>query len=156
MANQGARGFYQITNTIKDQLLADDNINTVTTGDITDIDLNKQTIFPLAHIVINNVTLEEQVLRFSMSILTMDIVDQSKDAVVDVFRDNDNEQDVLNTQLSIQSRIISLLQRGTLFTDRFQVEGSVLCEPFVDRFENRLAGWVSTIDIITQNDMTIC
>ena len=48
MANQGARGFYQITNTIKDQLLADDNINTVTTGDITDIDLNKQTIFPLS------------------------------------------------------------------------------------------------------------
>ena len=32
MANQGVRGFYQITNTIKDQLLNDDNINTVTTG----------------------------------------------------------------------------------------------------------------------------
>ena len=63
MANQGARGFYQITETIKDQLFADDNINTVTTGDITDIDLNKQTIFPLCHIiVINNVTLEEQCL----------------------------------------------------------------------------------------------
>ena len=114
MANQGARGFYQITNTIKDQLLADDNINTVTTGDITDIDLNKQTIFPLAHIVINNVTLEEQALRFSMSILTMDIVDQSKDAVVDVFRDNDNEQDVLNTQLAVINKVIQVLRIGTL------------------------------------------
>ena len=46
MANQGVRGFYQITETIKDQLLNDVNVNTVTTGDITDIDLSKQTIFP--------------------------------------------------------------------------------------------------------------
>ena len=66
MANQGVRGFYQITETIKDQLLNDVNVNTVTTGDITDIDLSKQTIFPLCHIIVNNVTIEEQVLRFSV------------------------------------------------------------------------------------------
>ena len=60
MSNQGIRGFYQLTTTIKDNLLNDSNINTVTTGDITDIDLNKQTIFPLAHIIVNNVTTQEQ------------------------------------------------------------------------------------------------
>jgi hypothetical protein len=53
---QGIRGFYQLTETIKDQLLNDVNTNTVTTGDITEIDLSKQTIFPLAHIIVNNVT----------------------------------------------------------------------------------------------------
>ena len=53
MSNQGVRGYYQITQTIKDQLLADENVNTVTTGDITEIDLSKQTIFPLSHIIIN-------------------------------------------------------------------------------------------------------
>ena len=39
MSNQGVRGFYQITETLKTQLLADENVNTVTTGDITEIDL---------------------------------------------------------------------------------------------------------------------
>ena len=34
MSNQGVRGFYQITTTIKDNLLNDENVNTVTTGDI--------------------------------------------------------------------------------------------------------------------------
>ena len=29
------KGFYQVTETIKNQLLADVNVNTVTTGDIT-------------------------------------------------------------------------------------------------------------------------
>ena len=35
MANQGVRGFFQLTETIKAELLKDVNINTVTTGDIT-------------------------------------------------------------------------------------------------------------------------
>lgn len=45
MSQQGIRGFYQITETIETQLLADVNVNTVTTGDIFDIDLSKQIIF---------------------------------------------------------------------------------------------------------------
>ena len=45
------KGFYQVTETIKNQLLSDVNVNTVTTGDITKIDLSKQTIFPLSHII---------------------------------------------------------------------------------------------------------
>ena len=49
MSQQGIRGFYQLTETIKAQLLADINCNTVTTGDIYDVNLNKQDIFPLAH-----------------------------------------------------------------------------------------------------------
>jgi hypothetical protein len=43
MSNQGIRGFYQLTETIKDNLLNDANVNTVTTGDITRLDLSKQT-----------------------------------------------------------------------------------------------------------------
>ena len=61
MSNQGVRGYYQITDTIKTNLLADENVNTVTTGDIFDVDLSKQTIFPLSHIMVNSVTIQEQV-----------------------------------------------------------------------------------------------
>ena len=156
MANQGVRGFYQITNTIKDQLLNDDNINTVTTGDITDIDLNKQTIFPLAHLVINNVTIEEQVLRFSMSVLTMDVVDKSKDEVADVFRDNNNEQDVLNTQLAVINKVLQTLRIGTLYQNKYQLDGDPSCEPFYDRFENQVAGWACTFDVLIENDINVC
>ena len=100
MSQTGIRGFYLLTETIKDQLLGDVNVNTVTTGDIYDIDLAKQSIFPLSHIIINNVTTQEQVLTFNISILAMDIVDESKEATTDIFRGNNNEQDILNTQLS--------------------------------------------------------
>ena len=44
MSNIGVRAFYLITTTIRDNLLNDENVNTVTTGDITKVDLSKQTI----------------------------------------------------------------------------------------------------------------
>ena len=101
MSNQGVRGYYQITDTIKTNLLADKNVNTVTTGDITEIDLAKQTIFPLAHIIVNSVTIQEAVLNFNISVMCMDIVDVSKDETTDIFVGNNNEQDILNTQLAV-------------------------------------------------------
>ena len=58
-------GYYNILTTIKEQLDQDDFVNTVTEGDIFEIDLSKQTIFPLSHVMVNNVTRESSVLRFN-------------------------------------------------------------------------------------------
>ena len=149
-------GFYKLTDKIRETLQAEPFVNTVTHGSLDDIDLNKQTIFPLSHIIVNNCTVNEPTLTFNISIMAMDVVDESKLAPTDDFIGNDNEQDVLNTQLDVLTRVISLLQRGTLYTDLFQVDGAVNCEPFVDIFENKLAGWVATFDVIIKNDMTVC
>jgi len=150
------KGFYNVTDKLKDALIAEPFVNTVTFGSLDDVDLNKQTIFPLSHIIVNNTTVGTKTLTFNISILSMDIVDISKDEVTDIFVGNDNEQDVLNTQLALQTRVINTLQRGDLYTDLYQIEGDVSCEPFVDRFENKLAGWAATFDVVVQNDMTIC
>ena len=150
------KGFYNLTDKLKDALLAEPFVNTVTFGSLDDVDLNKQTIFPLSHIIVNNTTVGSKTLTFNVCILAMDIVDISKEATTDIFVGNDNEQDVLNTQLALLTRIINTLQRGDLYTELYQVEGDVNCEPFVDRFENKLAGWAATFDVLVQNDMTIC
>ena len=149
-------GFYNVTKKIKDALNAEPFVNTVSYGSLDDVDLNKQTIFPLSHIIVNNCNVASNTMTFNISILAMDIVDESKDEVTDIFVGNDNEQDVLNTQLEVINRVVSILQRGELYTDLFQVDGAVGCEPFVDRFENKLAGWAATFDVLVQNDMTVC
>ena len=156
MSNQGVRGYYQLTSTIEEQLLADVNNNTVSIGDISDVNLNKQDIFPLAHMIVNSVTVEEQVLRFSLTILACDVVDQSKDRTTDRFTGNDNEQDILNTQLAVLNRLIQRLRMGSLHTDMYQLDGNPSLEPFMDRFENQLAGWSATMDILIYNDIYIC
>jgi len=156
MSHTGIRGFYLLTKAIKDQLLSDVNVNTVTTGDLYDIDLAKQSIFPLSHIIINNVTTQEQTLTFNITVMAMDIVDESKNATTDIFVGNDNEQDVLNTQLAVLNKLIMVLRRGVLYNDQYQLDGDATLEPFYERFENRLAGWAATFDVFVRNDIDIC
>ena len=156
MSNQGVRGYYQLTSTIEEQLLLDVNNNTVSIGDISDVNLNKQDIFPLAHIIVNSVSVEEQVLRFSISILACDIVDQTKDLTTNRFTGNTNEQDILNTQLAVLNRLIQRLRMGQLHQDKYQLDGNPSLEPFMDRFENQLAGWSASMDILIYNDIYIC
>jgi len=147
--------FYEITTKIKDQLQLDKFVNTVTMGDIFKVDLNKQTIFPLSHIIVNNVSYQGPILVYNVSILSMDIVDESKDKVTDIFVGNDNEQDVLNTQMMVSNRFIEILRRGTLAND-YELIGNPSIEFFTERFENKLAGVTTTFDMAIANKMTVC
>ena len=156
MAKTGVRGFYLLTQAIKDQLLADVNVNTVTEGDLFDVDLSKQSIFPLSHLIVNTVAAQESVLRFNISVLSMDIVDESKEPTTDIFIGNNNEQDVLNTQLAVLNKLVQVLRRGDLYNDKYQLTGDANLEPFVDRFENKVAGWTATFDVFVKNDIEIC
>jgi hypothetical protein len=150
------KGFYQITTAIKDQLYKDIFVNTVSSGDIFEIDLNKQTIFPLSHIIVNNATYNGNTWLFNISVLCMDVVDFSKTEQTDQFLTNDNEQYVLHTQLMVINRLLEVLRRGTLYDDLYQLQGTPNCEPFVDRFENKIAGWTVTFDVMVANEMTSC
>lgn len=154
------RGFYNITERIRLQLAADEFVNTVTYGDIFRVDLKKQTLFPLSHVVVNNATMENNVWRYNISIMAMDIVDISKEAVTQtaqgIFRGNDNEQDVLNTQFAVLNRLLEVLRSGDIRDELYQLDGNPNLEPFTERFENFLAGWVATFDVLIPNDMTSC
>lgn len=149
-------GFYTIIDKLKAHLDADIFVNTVSEGDIFKVDLAKQTIFPLAHIMVNTATFEGNVIRFNVSLIAMDIVDVSKDEVTNIYLGNDNEQDVLNTQLVVLNRAYELMRRGDMYSDLYQVDGNPTCEPFTERFENLLAGWTMTFDVLIPNDMSIC
>ena len=148
--------YYEILTKLQTELNNDALVNTVSSGDIFDVDLSKQTIFPLCHIIVNSATFVDNVIQYNISILSMDIVDVSKDETTDKFRNNDNEQDVLNTQLNILNRLYEKLRRGNLYDDNYQVDGTPNLEIFVDRFENKLAGWTMTVNINTPNVMTVC
>ena len=148
--------YFDIIDKIKQHFENDPLINTVTQGDIFDVDLNKQTIFPLCHIIVNQATFENNVIRYNISILAMDITDISKSETADKFDGNDNELYILNTMMAVHNRCYEMLRRGDLYSDKFQVDGSPTCEPFTERFENKLAGFTLTVDILIPNDMTIC
>lgn len=149
--------FYDILDKIKERLRANPNVFSVTYGDITKVDLDKTTIFPLSHLNISNATIKEHTISFTLQLLCVDIVDYNKDSNPDdEFYGNDNMQDILNTQLQVVNDIVSQLRRGTLFTNELQVVEDVSVQPFMDRFENELAGWGADILIEMPNNISIC
>ena len=150
------KGFYNLSTTIKDGLLEDDFCRTVIFGGVSEVDLNKQSIFPLANFVFTGASLNNNIWTFSVELSCADIVDISKEDTTDIFVGNDNEQDVLNTQLAVISRLMERLRRGDLYDDYYQLEGSPSMQPFTGRLDNMLSGWTVTFDVNIKNDMTIC
>ena len=149
-------GFYKLIDIIKEELKLSPFVNTVTYGDISDIDLSKQTIFPLSHFMVNSFNYGTNVVTFSITLFCMDIIDESKDAPSDLFLGNNNEQDIFNTQMNVIGRLLANIERGQIYVDGFQLVGEPVSEAFTERFDNKLAGWSVTFDVNVMNDIGIC
>jgi len=150
--------YYKITEVIKDELLKDGIINNVSQGDIFNVDINKPTIFPLGHIIVNTATQSESgnTNIFNVSVLLMDVCDISKAEPYDLFYNNDNEADIFNSQFENANRLLTSLRRGDLYDLGYRLNGSANFEAFGDKFDNKIVGWTITFAIETGNDMTIC
>lgn len=138
---------YDLINKIKEALQEEPFVNTVTEGDIFQVDLAKRTLFPLSHIMVNSATHQGNVIQFSVTILMMDLLDQ---------KDESNKVDIWNTQLAVGVRVMDRLNRGDLRSGFWELTGNPNFEPFTERFENDLAGWALTFDVVVRNNMTIC
>lgn len=149
-------GYYSLLNELRTHFNSDSIVNTVSQGSIFNVDLGKQTIFPLVHVMVNQVTFNDNVITANVTLLAMDNVSQRKDEAPDSFETADNEIDVLNTQLAVLNRAFEMLKHGNLFDDLYHLNGTPTCEPFVERFENYLAGWAMTFDVDFPNEMTRC
>ena len=149
-------GYYTITQVIKDSLLEDVNVNTVTKGKFDGVDIAKQNMFPLSHLYIPNVSHEGATLRFSIELELLDIEDVTSDVATDVFIGNNNTDDIHNTQLAVGVRLIERFRRGDLFTSEYRLDGDPNYEDITDEYENGLTGWRLSFDIIYKHDMTKC
>ena len=148
---------YNILDKIKDKLRDNPSVFSVTFGDISEVDLNKTTMFPLSHLTITNVTFERSVVNFTIALLCLDIVDYNKEKYDgDSFYGNNNIQDVYNTQLQVVNDIVQSVRRGSLFDSKIQLIGEPSATPFKDGYENELAGWGVEINVSMINDISIC
>jgi len=149
--------YYNLIDNIYNYLIGNNNINTVTTGDLLEVDLSKQSIFPLAHIIVNDVTFSDHFITFSINVIAMDIVDEDKDDKQDKDKPHlglDNSHDILNTMLSVVNGLQSSLRRGGMNENNYEINDSPTATQFEDRFENLLTGWSLLLNVeIPNNDM---
>ena len=147
-------------------------ISTVSVGDIYDIDLEKETKFPLLHLNPTSVTTGDSTLTYNFQIFVMDMVSEKEDwqteqqsDIAKLVNTKSNEQEVFNQTLEICTDFIGMLRHsmqqslyGTADINEplYFTEGQFTIEPFTERFDNLCCGWVFQIGVIVQNDFQTC
>jgi len=151
----GVESIYQLIKSMESELISNPFCNKVTLGTMTEIDLPKQTIFPLADITLNSVTNSENTLIFQITITNLDIVEISKEVPQDIFG-NDNLVYIWTNQLYVINRLIGRLRQSTIHSNGWELIGTPQSD-FVDKeMENMLAGFETTLSIAIPNGINVC
>jgi len=145
------QGFYTLTEKIKSILEDQEWVNTVSYGDLFEVATEKHNIYPISHFMVNNISVEENLYRFNISLLCMDLIDQVKDTQEDYFAGNDNIHDIFNTQLMVATKLIEELRDNTE-ADGFILDGNPSMEAFKHRFQDDVAGWTVTFDVLVHKN----
>ena len=160
--------YNNVINTLKNIGGSHEQIATVTTGDIFDINLEKMEEFVLMHINPVNVTTEDFGLTYNFQIFICDLVSEDANwTATNIQSANNlsNEQEVLSETLQISVDIISLLRHSLqqsaagvndINDPLYFADGQQTLEPFTERFDNLLTGWVFSISILVANDFDAC
>jgi len=153
---RGVEAIYRVIDAMKAELESNPFCNKVTLGELTELDLAKMTMFPLANITMDNVTHSENSLTFQITIVNVDIVDISKDELVNDIYGNDNLIYIWTNQLYVINRLVARLRQSTIAIDTMELEGDPQSEFINKEFENMLAGFTTTINLTVPNDISKC
>ena len=153
---RGVEAIYRVIEAMKNELESNPFCNKVTLGELTELDLAKMTIFPLANITMDSVTHSVNSLTFQLTIVNVDIVDISKDEPANEVYGNDNLIYIWTNQLYVINRLVARLRESTISYDTMELDGDPQSEFINKEFENMLAGFTTTINITVANDINKC
>jgi hypothetical protein len=155
-SSSGIQSLYNLMDAMVVELKSNPFCKEVTTGTLTEVDLEKMTIFPLAHIVLNNVTHNENVLSFNIDIFNLDKVDISKDLPTDKIYGNDNLMYIWTSQLYVVNRLVARLKQTTFHEDGWELDNVPVSQFINKEMENMLAGFQTQLTISIPNNINVC
>jgi len=160
---RGVQSLYNVLEIMKNELLSSDFCNNVTIGELTEIDLAKMTIFPLAHITINSVTHNINSLTFDVTLFNLDIVNISKDLPEAISQPtgtygNDNLIYILTNQLFVVNKLVTKLRQTNILSTNteYELDNTPQSQVINKEMENMLAGYQTVINITLPNDINKC
>tara|TARA_Y100001938_G_scaffold133495_1_gene192935 strand:+ start:4693 stop:5241 length:549 start_codon:yes stop_codon:yes gene_type:complete len=149
-----------------------EQIESVSVGDIFDINLEKMQLFPLLHINPVNVTTGQSELTYNFQIFIMDLVSEKNNwqtfqaaGLTKMIDFKNNEQQVFNQTLAIATDFIGMLRHSKqqslagvndINNALYFTQGEYTIEPFSERFDNLCCGQVFQVGVEVMNDFQTC
>jgi hypothetical protein len=111
----------------------------------------------MAHIVVNNGTIEENLNVYTVVVSVLDIVTENNNITEEKFLGNDNLQEVYNNTDNIIRRFFMLMRRNAI-GESIYIDGQPTFDKVLDtETQNRLAGWDLTFNIgVPSTEIDIC
>ena len=150
-----------------------DQISTTSVGDIWEINLEKMQKMPLLHINPVSVVTGDSQLTYNFQIFICDLVSEKENWTQNnadanftkLVKTLSNEQDVFNQTLQIATDFIGMLRHSErqslagvndINAPIYFTQDQFTIEPFQERFDNLLCGYVFQIGVLVQNDFQTC
>lgn len=137
--------YYQIIQDLKGLSQAHEQINSFGFGDINqltmDIETKQSPIYTKLYVVPNDTILDQNQLTYNFQII---VADRLKD-------DYSNQRDVMNDTLEIMKDVFTFL-----YLSEYESEWDATVEPFLERFEDVLAGWTMSLTLTQPFDYNRC
>ena len=148
-------------------------ISSTSVGDIWEINLEKMEKMPLLHINPTSVVTGDSQLTYNFQIFICDLVSEKANwtennrsaSFTKLVKTLSNEQDVYNETLQIATDFIGLLRHSTrqslagvddINEPLYFTQDQFTLEPFQERFDNLLCGYVFQIGVLVMNDFQTC
>jgi len=152
--------YYNVLDYFKTIMTNHPSIASVAQGDLYQLDDNQFTFYPLGQVTILNANFGLKTTDYDIQLVIADKIknknnesDPITNALVVPFQGTDDVIDIWSNTLGIVNDLVSYTQYSL---ESFSIDGEVINEPFYERFNNGLAGWVSTFTLTTHNDRPRC
>lgn len=152
--------YYNVLNYFKTIMSNHPSIEVVTQGSIDIIDTREYPSYPIANVNILSADFGVSTTDFEIQLTIADKIKNLNDESGDrtnsqtiPFKGVDDLVDIHANTLAIVNDLTSYTQRSVT---GFEINSVTNCLPFEDRFNNGLAGWVTTFTLTTHNDRNRC
>lgn len=136
------------------------SINYVTQGDVFSIDTKEFPQYPIANVIITDATFDGKSTDYGVQIVVADKTKLKSNESSGSNNTQTIEFEGVDDTVDIHANTLSILNDLISYTDRkeegFEVNGTVSCTAFKERFDNGLAGWSADFTLRVHNDRNIC
>ena len=136
------------------------SINYVTQGDVFSIDTKEFPQYPIGNVIITDATFDGKSTDYGVQIV---VADKTKLKANESSGSNNTqtiEFEGVDDTVDIHANTLSIINDILSYTDRkeegFEVNGTVSCTAFKERFDNGLAGWGADFTLRVHNDRNYC
>ena len=152
--------YYNVLDYFKEIMNNHPTIAQVSQGSINQLDDNDFTIYPIGHVTLLGATFNPSSTDYEIQLIVADKIKNKNNESVPrtndmqvPFYDVDDVVDIHANTLSVVNDLVSFTQYSL---HNFEINGVINNVPFEERFNNGLAGWVSTFTLTTHNDRPRC